>query len=191
MQTGNGLTMAQRRAEARDEESIESCIAEGYSGALIACPDFVLSTLALSVNQLVERAISPLGLSVRAYRLLRMLLVDGRQRQSAIGAALGIDRTTVVALVDELEAPGAVKRERDPHDRRSYDIVLTAKGKRLALNAIGRVSAAEATMFGPLSEQEKQDLQSLATRLLAERGPIADRAREEYAAPRSRRAATS
>jgi DNA-binding MarR family transcriptional regulator len=171
----------------QDEPTIEeSCIAEGYSGALIACPDFVLSTLAMSINQLVEQAIEPLGLHVRTYRLLRMLLVDGRQRQSAIGAALGTDRTTVVGLIDELEAVGAVKRERDANDRRSYDVVLTARGKRLATTAIGRVSAAEATMFGPLSSGEKRDLQTLATRLLAERGPIADRARDEYLAPRRR-----
>ena len=171
--------MGQRGQEERVQAE---CTAEGYPGSLIACADFVLSTLALSVTHLLEKALAPLGLRMRDYRLLRMLLVDGRQRQSSIGAALGIDRTTVVALIDELERASAVRRERDPNDRRSYVVVLTGKGRRIAESAIRRVSAAEAEMFGPLSATEKRDLQALATRLLAERGPIADRHREEFLA---------
>jgi DNA-binding MarR family transcriptional regulator len=116
---------------------------------------------------------------MRQYRFLRMLHAADRQRQSAVGPALGIDRTSVVALVDELEAAGLVRRERDADDRRAYVLVLTAKGRRTAQRAIDRVSDAEATMFGPLTTSEKGDLQNLATRLLAERGPIADRHREE------------
>ncbi len=177
--------MAQRRTQAAQER----CRAEGYPEALIACPDFVLSTLAVSVTHLVETAIEPLGLRMRHYRFLRMLLQGGPQRQSAVGAALGIDRTSVVALIDELEAGNLVRRERDPDDRRAYVVVLTAKGRRAAQRAVESVSVAEAAMFGPLTATEKGDLQILATRLLAERGPIADRHREEALSLRERGAA--
>lgn len=174
--------MAQRRTESTEER----CRAQGYPGALIACPDFVLSTLAVSVTQLVEAAIAPLGLRMRHYRLVRMLSADGPQRQSTVGAALGIDRTSAVGLIDELEAQGLARRERDAQDRRSYRVVLTAKGRRIATNAIARVSSAEAKMFGPLSPAEKRALQNLATRLLAAPGPIADRHHEEFLTLRER-----
>ncbi|MDB5042656.1 MAG: transcriptional regulator, MarR family [Candidatus Eremiobacteraeota bacterium] len=174
--------MTQRRTQ----EVRDRCCAEGYPEALITCPDFVLSTLAVSVTHLVETAIEPLGLRMRHYRLLRMLLGSGPQRQSAVGAALGIDRTSVVALIDEIEAGGLVRRERDPEDRRAYVVVLTAKGRRAAQRAVESVSVAEAAMFGPLTVTEKNNLQNLATRLLAERGPIADRHREESLSLRER-----
>lgn len=173
-------------AHQRRESPQERCCAQGYPEALIACPDFVLSTLAVSVTELIEAAIAPLGLRMRHYRLIRMLWADGSQRQSAVGAALGIDRTSVVALIDELETAGLVRRERDPDDRRSYCIVLTAKGRRVADKAITKVSSAEATMFGPLSSAEKSALQNLATRLLAAPGPIAERHREEFLTLRDR-----
>jgi len=178
-------------AHRQRESPQERCRAQGYPDALIACPDFVLSTLAVSVTELIEAAIAPVGLRMRHYRLVRMLWADGSQRQSAVGAALGIDRTSVVALIDELEDAGLVRRERDPDDRRSYCIVLTAKGRRVAEKAIARVSAAEASMFGPLSSAEKSALQNLATRLLGTPGPIADRHREEFLSLRDRSPASS
>jgi hypothetical protein len=84
----------------------ERCAEAGYPGALIACPDFLLSTLAIAVTNLMDAALTPLGLRMRPYRMLRILHGDGPQRQTTLGAALGLDRTTTVQLVDELEAAG-------------------------------------------------------------------------------------
>ena len=143
-------------------------------GTLFACEDFVLSTLALTVSELLEEALAPLDLRLREYRLLLVLLGEGPRAQSSIGRALGIDRTSVVALVDGLERKGAVKRVRGA-DRRAYDVELTPKGKRIATNAVSRVNAAEEKIFAPLASSEREALRVLSARLFEEPGPVAAR----------------
>lgn len=142
---------------------MEGC---NYPGTLIDCADFVLSTVAVKVMELLEVALAPLDLRVRHYRLLLLLVVDGARAQSSIGPALGVDRTTVVALVDHLEQLGAAKRVRC-EDRRAYFVELTAKGKRLAKESLTRVRAVEAQIFAPLSQAEQDTLRRLSARLLA------------------------
>ncbi|MBV8581422.1 MAG: MarR family transcriptional regulator [Candidatus Eremiobacteraeota bacterium] len=160
-----------------------------YPCSLIACTDFVLSTLAMTVTNLLDTVLAPLGLKLKTYRMLRILQDDGPQRQTALGAALGLDRTTTVMVVDKLEAAGFAKRQRSSWDRRAYLIAITPKGCRTLAKAIERVSEAEAAMFGTLSPAERRTLQDLATRLLTEPGTIADEHAREYATLMERRRA--
>jgi DNA-binding MarR family transcriptional regulator len=144
-----------------------------YPECLLVCSDFVLSTLSLTVTELVEEALAPLDLRLRHYRLLRLLYFDGPRLQSTIGAALGVDRTTVVAIVDHLEKLKLAKRMRSTDDRRAYLIGLTEKGKRTALNATTLVTAVEDKMFSPLTAEEQDVVRKLSARLLSESGMIA------------------
>jgi DNA-binding MarR family transcriptional regulator len=144
-----------------------------YPACLLVCSDFVLSTLSLTVTELVEEALAPLDLRLRHYRLLRLLYFDGSRLQSTIGSALGVDRTTVVALVDHLEKLKLAKRVRSDDDRRAYLIALTEKGKRAALKATELVNAVEENMFSPLTAEEQNVVRKLSMRLLSEPGIIA------------------
>jgi len=144
-----------------------------YSDALIACPDFLLSTLSLTVSELIEQALVPLGLRLRDYRVLRLLYFDGPQLQVGLGPALRVDRTTVVALVDKLEQKKLAKRTRCTDDRRAYRVSLTPKGERLTGDATRLVNAVEETLFAPLDQSERSMLRTLSTRLLSEPGLIA------------------
>ncbi len=128
----------------------------------------------------IDDALHPLGLRVREYRLLRILLTDGSQRQNALGAQLGIDRTTVVELIDGLESAGLAKRERAVEDRRAYCISLTTKGRRTVTKAIDKLSETERLMFRPLQARERDELHRLTVALLTEAGPIADQHRREF-----------
>jgi DNA-binding MarR family transcriptional regulator len=146
----------------------------GYADCLIACPDFLLSTVALNVTGLLEDALAPLDLRLRHYRILRLLFLEGPQSQVRLGAALGVDRTTVVALVDHLERKKLLRRERSTDDRRAYAVTLTAKGRTVADRAIRLTNDLERQMFAPLDRAEQETLRKLSTRLLATPGPIAD-----------------
>jgi DNA-binding MarR family transcriptional regulator len=152
----------------RDEAGLD------YPDCLLVCPDFVLGTLSLTVTDLVEETLAPLDLRLRHYQLLRLLHYDGPRLQSTIGPVLGVDRTTVVAIVDQLEKQKLAKRVRSPDDRRAYLIAATAKGKRLAVKATEMVNKVEATMFAPLSVEEQNVVRKLSARLLSEPGILAD-----------------
>lgn len=145
----------------------------GYPEALIACPDFVLSTLSMTVSELVEDALTRFDLRLRDYRLLRLLLFDGAQLQAAVGPALGVDRTTVVAIIDKAEKMKLVKRTRSTADRRAYRLDLTAKGERVSRAATQTVNAVEENLFAPLDAKERSVLRTLSMRLLSEPGAIA------------------
>lgn len=141
-----------------------------YPQTLIACPDFVFSTLAFMVTQQVDDVLEPLGLRLRHYRLLRLLRYEGPLAQSEIGRYLGIDRTTTVSVIDFLEARGLARRMRSREDRRVYVVELTAKGRALAEKATKLVTKTEERMFAPLENKERQALRRLATRLLCAEG---------------------
>jgi len=143
-----------------------------YPGALIVCPDFLLSTLAMTMTDLLEDSLAPFGMRLRHYRLLRLLYAEGPRAQGSLGAAMQVDRTTVVAIVDFLERLHLAKRTRCK-DRRAYFVELTAKGKAVAAEATERVNAVEEEIFAPLDSKEREVLRKLTTKLLVAPGPIA------------------
>jgi DNA-binding MarR family transcriptional regulator len=116
------------------------------------------------------QALAPLGLSVKAVGAMTVLEAEGPLSQRRLAERQGIDRTTMVAVVDELERLGAVERRRDPGDRRANALLLTAGGKRLLARARTAVAGAEEAFLAPLPQAEQERLRK-ALRTLVEAGP--------------------
>jgi DNA-binding MarR family transcriptional regulator len=137
----------------------------------------VLGWAAQSAQAVADRALEPLGLTVKHFGVLTFIRHEaesgregGSLSQQAIGERLRIDRTTMVSLIDDLERAGYVKRERNTDDRRAYVITLTAAGRRAQARAEEAVDAHALQFFGQLSEVERQELHRLLTRLIEEPG---------------------
>jgi DNA-binding MarR family transcriptional regulator len=64
---------------------------------------------------------------------------------------MAIDRTTMVQLVDDLEAAGLVSRIRSARDRRAFEIHLTAAGRRKQRVAGTAMAKAADVLLAPLS----------------------------------------
>lgn len=140
--------------------------------AVAASTGFVLSKVTQRALELVHEAFAPLGIRSRHYGVLAALAEAGPQTQQALGAWLRIDRTTMVALVDDLERLGLVERRRAPADRRAYALCLTTTGERVLADARERVAAADVALLAPLSADERARLRLLLDKLLdAPRGP--------------------
>jgi DNA-binding MarR family transcriptional regulator len=71
----------------------------------------------------------------------------------------------MVALVDDLEALGAVKRAKHPTDRRAYALFLTPKGKKLFGSAFEVALSVEASLCDGISGDDKKQLLKLLGRL--------------------------
>lgn len=67
--------------------------------------------------------------------LLKALEKDGRAKPSVIAKSIHLSHATITSIVDRLEKSAMVTRERSAADRRSVDIVLTAKGRTCIENA--------------------------------------------------------
>ena len=117
-------------------------------------------------QQLATRRLAPMGLTVQLCGVLNRLAV-GPVSQHELGEQLGIDRTTMVELIDDLEAQGVVVRRRNSADRRSYSIQLTPKGRTVQKRAAKAFDAAADEFFGPLQPGERQELADMMRRLIA------------------------
>jgi MarR family transcriptional regulator, temperature-dependent positive regulator of motility len=72
----------------------------------------------------------------------------------------------MVALVDDLEQLGLVRRERNPADRRAYMIRLTSEGADLQRRAEEALNGEAEKFFRPLSENERVGLRDQLVRLV-------------------------
>ena len=98
--------------------------------------------------------------------LLSVIIDEGPLSQQALGQRVGVDRTTVVAVVDDLEAAGFVQRRRNPEDRRAYALEATSAGRSWQAKARNAVIEAEREILAPLSPAERRQLVELLQRVL-------------------------
>ena len=100
------------------------------------------------------RALESLGISGR--QLAVLVVLDAAEPLSQLDAAkeLGVDRTTMVALVDELEDKSLVERRRSPDDRRKNIVELTVRGKEILAEGERRHQEAEKAFLADLTPIE-------------------------------------
>ncbi|WP_305784267.1 MarR family winged helix-turn-helix transcriptional regulator [Symbioplanes lichenis] len=91
---------------------------------------YLLKHAHLRFTALTDTALRPLGIDSKDFGALRVLAGREPASQLQVAQRLGIDRTTMVALLDELERKGVVARRPDPGDRRRNIVELTEQGER-------------------------------------------------------------
>ena len=133
--------------------------------SLINRPGALITIAARTGQELAKRRLNPIGLSVQMCGVMN-LLGEGPVSQQELGEQLGIDRTTVVELIDDLEKKGVVERRRNPTDRRSYALHLTARGRIVQKRATKAFDAAVDEFFGPLTSAERKALADMLTRVI-------------------------
>lgn len=96
----------------------------------------------------------------RGFQILQTL--DGATpRQGALAAHLGIDRTVLTYVVDDLVEAGLVERRVDPADRRAQLCALTALGAEALAGLREAVAASEATLLDGVPGADADALQRL------------------------------
>jgi DNA-binding MarR family transcriptional regulator len=90
-----------------------------------------LGVLGVSQEARYAGRLAALGLRPKHVILLSALRMGGAESQQELAAALGIAPSLVVLLADQLAALNAIKRVRDPADRRRQRLHLTTEGDRL------------------------------------------------------------
>lgn len=85
--------------------------------------------------------------------------------QTRLARALGIDGSTMVAMIDRLEENGWLQRQRSQVDRRSHALYLTEAGNELLAQLMPQVEAHEAELAADLSADDKQNLLGLLAKI--------------------------
>jgi DNA-binding MarR family transcriptional regulator len=97
---------------------------------------------------------------------LRLLHERGPMPQHGLGAALSLDPSNVVGLLNELEERGLVERRRDPADRRRHIVSLSASGADELALTYSRLGLVEDELFSALSTGERATLHELLLRVV-------------------------
>src|SRR6478672_5080330 len=128
---------------------------------------YLLKRAFLELEELHGEHLAPSGVNARELSVL--LLLDGREPESQQQAAgrLGVDRTTMVGLLDGLEGKGLLARQTDPGDRRRNVVVLTKAGRRALKDAKAASDRAERELLAGLSAAEARQLRALLARVVA------------------------
>jgi DNA-binding MarR family transcriptional regulator len=111
-------------------------------------------------------ALAPFDIHARDLGVLRAIERSESASQQRVAERLGVDRTTMVAIIDALEAKGIIIRRPDPGDRRRNVVKLTPAGRTLLREATAASDAAEAELLAPLDRQEGEQLRTLLARIL-------------------------
>ncbi|MGI9500874.1 MAG: MarR family winged helix-turn-helix transcriptional regulator [Geminicoccaceae bacterium] len=105
------------------------------------------------------------GLTPRAFAVLTLIAQIPSVTQSAISRHLGIERSGLVAIVDDLEKRGLVLRVAVPGERRVQALAITDNGKRAHKISDEAVRKHEERLLSVFSRRERQTLLDLLSRL--------------------------
>ncbi|GMA89708.1 MarR family winged helix-turn-helix transcriptional regulator [Homoserinibacter gongjuensis] len=144
-----GVSVAQRRGGSPLDDDVSFLLARANALSLAAG----------------NAALADYGLRVRSYSVLALAVGDARPSQRELAEFLRLDPSQVVALVDELQRRGLVRREADPADRRANVVVATTEGEACFAEARLAVRAAERELHAELSDDDHARLSELLQRL--------------------------
>jgi DNA-binding MarR family transcriptional regulator len=114
----------------------------------------------------VAEALDSIGLTPALFGVLNVLGVRDGAIQQELGSAMGIDPSTMVSLIDQLESAGLARRRPHPEDRRARQVSITPKGRRLLQRARDVAFEAEDEVLGGLTTAERRELLMLLRRAL-------------------------
>lgn len=129
---------------------------------------FLLYRNAITASALADEILRELGLTARAIGILTMVIEGEPMTQRALGASIGVDKSTMVVLLDELEGKGLVRRSRHPQDRRAFLIEPTGAGIAAQKRALQLLHRCEERYLKVLSRSERDQLRKMLARLYAQ-----------------------
>src|SRR5262245_58545140 len=153
-----GVTVPAGEPAAAEERCVENDL--GWALGLLLRP----------YQQIAGQALGDVPGGPRGYQVLTLASQLGPRRQLSLAQELGIDRTVMTYLLDDLEAAGLVERRADPADRRARLIAVTDNGESTIDRVKGCLVSAEDLLLGALSESERATFRSMLLRVAVRAG---------------------
>ena len=129
-------------------------------------PSWLVSEVSRVAHRLLTGKLATAGSRGYHYRLLAALQEFGPASQAKLGRRTGMDRSDVVAAVNELVGRGLADRSPDPADGRRNIITITPAGTAHLRRLEELLDDVQNELLAPLSPAERQQLIHLLTRVL-------------------------
>lgn len=133
---------------------------------LTRLPSRLITQAAVHANRLVGDSLATADARRYHYSLLAALEEFGPASQAALGRRCGIDRSDVVAMLNELTDRKLVERTTDTADRRRNTVALTPAGTRQLRRLDELLAEVQDQLLAPLTTDERDHLARLLRRIL-------------------------
>jgi DNA-binding MarR family transcriptional regulator len=134
-------------------------------GELTVFPGYLLARLGESSRRRFHKALEPEGLHPRDFGVMTMVAAQPGMSQQQLHEKTAIDPSSMVAVIDELEAAGLAERRPDPEDRRARTIFLTDRGEQTLRRVRALAGELQREFFEALTADELRTLHALLRKL--------------------------
>lgn len=138
---------------------------------LRALPSWLLNQAARPAQHLVTEGLRAVDAQRYHYSVLAALDEFGPASQAALGRRSGIDRSDMVAVVNDLAARGSVSRQPDVTDRRRNVVTITPAGRRHLRELDDILNGVQRDLLAPLSADERAELVRLLGKIVDHHAP--------------------
>lgn len=146
-------------------EMVEPMTEETYS--LQSSTGYWVTRLARALEADLEERLAAYEITRASWAVLSAILHHGKTTPAALASFIGIDRAAVTRHLDRIEKQGLVVRDRSPADRRSINLKLTVKGKRLVPKIAADSKATNAKFTAGLTRSETDTIQAMMKKMLS------------------------
>jgi MarR family transcriptional regulator, transcriptional regulator for hemolysin len=133
----------------------EPATVQGTSGCLTGNLAWMLDQAHHAFGCEMAAALAPLGVGQRGFCVLSAA-IDAELTQTQLAGLIGLDKTTMVVTVDELERLGLAERVASPTDRRARVIRVTDAGRTRVAEGQAIVAAVQADVLDTLPDAERE-----------------------------------
>jgi MarR family transcriptional regulator, transcriptional regulator for hemolysin len=129
---------------------------------------WLLSRASYTLTTEITAALEGLGISPRAHSVL-LAAQTGDHTQTELARMVGLDKTTMVVTLDELEAAGLAERRPSRRDRRARVIAVTEAGARKVAEAEEITERIRADVLSALPDGDREVFVDALSRLVGGR----------------------
>lgn len=117
---------------------------------------FMLSKIGMAVSERFGQVVGQFGLVPRQFYVLNLICQHEGESQQAIAESVGVAKSQMVAVVDELEAKGLLERRVNPSDRRQHALYMTGAGLKARETALAGAVEFEGMIRSALTAAEAE-----------------------------------
>jgi DNA-binding MarR family transcriptional regulator len=132
---------------------------------------WLLGRASLWAHHVMNASFAVTGLRKLHYIVLANLNHRTAATQAELCRATGIDRSDMVALLNDLERDSYVRRAPDPDNRRRNIVTLTSAGHDMLARLDALAAEARDTILAPLTSAERDRLTRYLERIVQEGKP--------------------
>jgi len=147
---------------------IDELPAPDGTGCLTSNLGWMLDAASHAFGSELAAALGPLGLGQRGFCVMSAAM-DAELTQTQLAGMIGLDKTTMVVTVDELERLGLAERVPSPTDRRARVIRVTDAGRARVADGLEILQSVQASVLDSLADDERDVFVRALTRLVTGR----------------------